>query len=104
MSKSDKVMLRRGRMDRWITRWTIFRAVVVVAATMLVSGVIAQTLTEPDSKTKLPPPSVAAKSIPAGRAKSCSTYGAGFVNIPGTDACIKIGGYVTTEGTINRGH
>jgi hypothetical protein len=42
-------------------------------------------------------------STPAGRAKSCSAYGAGFVNVPGTDACIKMGGYVTTEGAINRG-
>jgi hypothetical protein len=25
-------------------------------------------------------------------------YGAGFVNVPGSDACIKIGGSVTIEG------
>jgi hypothetical protein len=35
--------------------------------------------------------------------KSCSLYGAGFVNVPGTDACIKIGGYVTVEGTTKQG-
>jgi hypothetical protein len=34
--------------------------------------------------------------------KSCSLFGAGFVNVPGT-ACIKIGGYVTVEGTAKQG-
>jgi hypothetical protein len=31
--------------------------------------------------------------------KSCSTYGAGFVQIPGSDACVKIGGFVAVDGT-----
>jgi Porin subfamily len=26
--------------------------------------------------------------------KSCPTYGAGFVQVPGGDACVKIGGFV----------
>jgi hypothetical protein len=30
--------------------------------------------------------------------KSCSIYGAGFVQVPGSDACIKIGGSVSVEG------
>ena len=30
-------------------------------------------------------------------------FGAGFVNVPGTDACIKIGGNVTVEGTAKQG-
>jgi hypothetical protein len=30
-------------------------------------------------------------------------YGAGFVNVPGTDACIKIGGSMTVESTTGRG-
>ncbi len=29
--------------------------------------------------------------------KVCSLYGAGFYYIPGTDTCIKIGGYARTE-------
>ena len=29
--------------------------------------------------------------------KVCSLYGAGFFYIPGTDTCLKIGGYVRTE-------
>jgi hypothetical protein len=42
--------------------------------------------------------SPAPRKAPAARAKSCSIYGAGFVNVPGSDACIKIGGSVTIEG------
>ncbi len=33
--------------------------------------------------------------------KICSLYGAGFYYIPGTDTCIKLGGYVQLDGTIN---
>lgn len=29
--------------------------------------------------------------------KICSTYGAGFYYIPGTDTCLKVGGYVTAD-------
>jgi len=31
----------------------------------------------------------------------CSLYGAGFYYIPGTDTCIKIGGYLRAEAAIN---
>ncbi len=33
--------------------------------------------------------------------KICSLYGAGFSYIPGTDTCIKLGGYVQFDATIN---
>jgi len=33
--------------------------------------------------------------------KICSLYGAGFYYIPGTDTCIKLGGYVQLDATIN---
>ena len=33
--------------------------------------------------------------------KVCSLYGAGFYYIPGTDTCLKVGGYVRTEVNIN---
>jgi len=33
--------------------------------------------------------------------KVCSLYGAGFYYIPGTDTCIRIGGYVRAEVTVN---
>jgi Porin subfamily len=75
-----------------------WRAVAVVAAASLLiaasgSGLVAQTLTGPNQRTPSPPPDVV-KSPPAGKAKSCSAFGAGFVNVPGTDACVKIGGSV----------
>ena len=31
----------------------------------------------------------------------CSLYGAGFFYIPGTDTCIKLGGYVRIDTTFN---
>ena len=31
----------------------------------------------------------------------CSLYGAGFYYIPGTDTCIKLGGYLRAEMAIN---
>src|SRR5947209_16352931 len=33
----------------------------------------------------------------------CSLYGAGFYYIPGTDTCIKLGGYVRVDNTFNVG-
>src|SRR5438445_6894926 len=35
--------------------------------------------------------------------KVCSLYGAGFWYIPGTDTCIKIGGYLRVDTTFNGG-
>jgi hypothetical protein len=35
--------------------------------------------------------------------KICSIYGAGFFYIPGTDTCIKIGGWVRFEADFNAG-
>ena len=37
------------------------------------------------------------KAKPVQYVKICSLYGAGFYYIPGTDTCIKIGGYVRAE-------
>src|SRR6201991_659023 len=34
----------------------------------------------------------------------CSPYGAGFFFIPGTDTCIKIGGYLRADTTFNGGY
>ena len=82
--------------------------VIMAATAMLVvavsSSVVAQMPTGPNSRTKLSPPPVTAKPRPMGRVKSCSVYGEGFVNVPGTDACIKIGGLVTIEGTVSPGN
>jgi hypothetical protein len=34
----------------------------------------------------------------------CSLYGAGFFYIPGTDTCIKLGGYLRAETAVNSSH
>jgi hypothetical protein len=75
------------------------RTVLATAAVLAiaVSPGAAQTLTQPNSQTKTPPSAVTTKSRPAGHMKTCDAYGAGFRNIPGTDACIKIGGGVTVD-------
>jgi hypothetical protein len=77
------------------------RVVLATAAAMavLISPGLAQTLTQPNpaTETKTPPPNGATKSRPIGHVKTCDTYGAGFRNIPGTDACLKIGGGVTVD-------
>jgi Porin subfamily len=62
-----------------------------------VSPGAAQTLTQPNPQTKTPPPAVTTKSRTTGHVKTCDGYGAGFRNIPGTDACLKIGGSVTVD-------
>ena len=41
------------------------------------------------------------KAKPVEYVKICSLYGAGFYYIPGTDTCIKFGGYVRTEFTVH---
>ncbi|MGY3512355.1 hypothetical protein ACVIQY_005330 [Bradyrhizobium sp. USDA 3051] len=33
--------------------------------------------------------------------KICSLYGAGFYYIPGTDTCIKLGGYLRADANLN---
>ena len=91
-------------MDHWLMDCTMFRAAIVLLITLseaASSGVTAQTLVEPKPKTAQP--SAVAKSQPALRKKSCSAFGAGFAQVPGTDTCVKVGGFVTMEGAVNRG-
>jgi hypothetical protein len=76
--------------------------IVLATAVMLaaaVSSSVAQTLTQPNPtpQAETSPPKDAAKSRRTGRVKTCDAYGPGFRNIPGTDACIKIGGGVTVD-------
>jgi Porin subfamily len=76
----------------------IVLATVAALATVVSSGV-AQTLTQPNPtpQAKTSPPPVASKSRQSGHLKTCDAYGSGFRNIPGTDACLKIGGGVTVD-------
>jgi hypothetical protein len=41
---------------------------------------------------------VAAEPEPVEYVRICDAYGAGYFFIPGTDTCLKIGGYIRTEG------
>ncbi len=62
------------------------------------STAAAQTLANPNAP-QWSPPHAAAKPHQAIRSKkSCKQFGAGFVAVPGSDACVKIGGFVTVEG------
>ena len=42
------------------------------------------------------------KAAPATYVKICDAYGAGFFYIPGTDTCLKVGGYVRAEYSIQQ--
>ena len=44
------------------------------------------------------------KAKPVEYVKICSIYGAGFFYIPGTDTCIKIGGWVRAEYAFGTGN
>jgi Porin subfamily len=93
-------------MKRCLLRRMPLRAIIVVLAMTLseavTSGPRAQTLIEPNSRPKSQPPG-SAKPQPALRTKTCSAFGAGFVQLPGTDTCVKIGGFVTIDGGVNHG-
>ena len=81
-------------------------AAIAAAATLAITigdGAGAQTLTNPNSQPAPSRPPPTAKPGASAHVKSCSAYGAGFVNIPGTDACVKVGGSVTVGGSVNQG-
>jgi hypothetical protein len=65
------------------------------------SNAAAQTLTDPNAP-KWSPHSAAKHHEAAQRKKSCKQFGAGFVAVAGTDACVKIGGWMTVEGGTGR--
>lgn len=44
-----------------------------------------------------------AETRPLGQAKSCSAYGAGFRRVPGSDMCMKVGGWVRAQSTTHSG-
>ena len=66
---------------------------------------VAQTLVSPNESQKLRPSQSAAdpKAAAVKRAKSCAMYGEGFVYIPATDSCVKVGGYLQSDYMIQRG-
>ena len=77
-------------------------ASVVFLATAMAASAAAQTLTDPHpgNKNTQPP---ASKSSGTKQLTACPEFGAGFVRMPGSDACIKIGGFVE-GGVVGRSH
>jgi hypothetical protein len=43
------------------------------------------------------------KAKPVEYVKACSLYGAGYYYVPGTDICLKVGGYLRAEADVNAG-
>ena len=43
------------------------------------------------------------KAAPVNYVKICSLYGDGFYYIPGTDTCLKMGGYLQRPGRVQHG-
>jgi Porin subfamily len=78
-------------------RTSVLAVTTAMLGAVIASGVEAQTLADPYPKTNAQPPTATTKSRPAAHVKNCSAYGAGFMVMPGTDMCIKIGGSVTVE-------
>jgi hypothetical protein len=70
-------------------------ATVIVQALVTETTVQAQTLTNPT-----PQPRATATSTPP-ESKPCPAYGPGFVQLPGTNTCVKIGGSVQVQGASN---
>ena len=59
---------------------------------LLLGGAAALAVTATASAADLP-----VKAKPVQYVKVCSLYGAGFYYIPGTDTCLKVGGWVRME-------
>lgn len=97
---SERLDHTRGRSTRArlrLRRIGLMAAVVAVTA-VVATCVIAQTLIQPNGSTKQSPPP-GQKSHTTTHEQSCSAFGAGFVKMPGTEACVKIGGWVRMEGS-----
>lgn len=69
-----------------------------MAILVLTTGIgAAQTLTDPDFRAPVPGRTATLPKPPSAHAHACSVFGAGLVRVPGTNACVKLGGFATTE-------
>jgi len=87
-------------MDRRSAHLRAFIVALTAASMAAAPSSFAQTLADPNPPPKAAPPA-APKAAPAKHVKSCAAFGAGFVQMPGTDACIKVGGFV--DGSVSTG-
>lgn len=87
------------------------RATFAIVATMFVAlaaprgsaQTAAPTLMAPQAPSKTSRPVAPAKPMRAGRMNPCGVYGEGFVNVPGSDTCVKVGGYVRSDAAVKLG-
>jgi len=87
-------------MDRRIAspRSRLFFAMVVAQMITAGASLHAQTLTNPNP----PPRAPATTARPATQAaKPCPVFGPGFVQLPGSDTCVKLGGGVQVQGGVH---
>jgi hypothetical protein len=80
-------------------RLGLFAALLVAAALAWPEATLAQSdrkldLSTPKQRTDMPKPKQTARP----RSSSCSEFGAGFVRMPGSDSCVRIGGGVDVGG------
>jgi Porin subfamily len=93
--------------DAWIAssspgRFRVSGLAIFFAVAMFADAVTAivraQTLTNPTPAKTAPTASSQHNKPP----KSCPMYGPGFVQVPGSDLCVKVGGSVQGDVTIGR--
>ena len=65
---------------------TLMKSALLASATTIIAVASAQAADLPSKK-----------AAPVSYVKVCDAYGAGFFYIPGTDTCVKLGGYVRAE-------
>jgi len=86
-----------GARTRITLRRIALAAVVIISAAVIAPRTMAQTLTKSNATTKASPPSGRKPRATADQ-EFCSVFGHGFIRVPGTDACVRIGAGVTVEG------
>lgn len=75
----------------------------VLAVTFAVPPVVAQTPTKPGAdKSSASKPAAGAPGVKQIKRNPCAEYGAGFVQVQGSDTCVRIGGAVGVDVGISR--
>src|SRR5262245_30407064 len=82
---------RRDQMGIWGAEMKIVKSLLLGTAAGLVAVAGAQAADMP------------VKAAPVQYVKICSLYGDGFYYIPGTDTCLKMGGYLRVQAEYNMG-
>jgi hypothetical protein len=94
---SDKrAFVRRGAPPARPSLFVAIFGAIIAQALATGASLHAQTLTNPNPPTRTP----STTALPQNKQpKPCPAYGPGFVQIPGSDVCVKIGGAVQVQGS-----